>query len=267
MGKSGLARGVYILPNLFTAASLFFGFFSVLKTIEGDYHTAVLYIIISGLLDSLDGRIARLTRSESDFGVEFDSLVDLVSFGVAPALLIYMSSLSHFERFGWLAAFLFVACGALRLARFNVQSSDIERRFFQGLPIPAAAGELVTFVLFYRYFFGEAVIHPQVALGLVMTLSILMVSPVRYPSFKALGFKTRNSFYTLVAGLMVIIFIAVKPEVTMFCLGSLYIVGGFLGWIVFYKKRKEEEDAILRSGREVTGVNQLSIVNKDAERD
>ncbi|OGP12621.1 MAG: CDP-diacylglycerol--serine O-phosphatidyltransferase [Deltaproteobacteria bacterium RIFCSPLOWO2_02_FULL_50_16] len=244
MKRIGIAKGIYILPNLFTIASLFFGFYSILKSLNGSFRAAIIFILISGLFDLLDGRIARLTKSESDFGLELDSLVDLISFGVAPAILIYRASLSYFGRFGWLAAFLFIACGALRLARYNVQVSNVEKRYFQGLPIPAAAGMVVTFVLFYRYFLGDQIVHPPISFALVVLLSLLMVSPIRYHSLKISGLKARNSFYVLVALLVVIVVIAIKPEVTMFIFGSIYVLEGILEWIFFGRKRARETQAM-----------------------
>lgn len=268
MKRSGIARGIYILPNLFTAASLFCGFFSIVKSINGHYQTAIILIIMAGIFDLLDGRIARLTHSESGFGLEFDSLVDLISFGLAPAVLIYVCSLSHLGRFGWLAAFLFVVCGALRLARYNVQVSNVEKKDFQGLPIPAAAGEVITFVLFHRYFYGGGeIVHPQIAFALVFMMAILMVSPVRYRSFKSMGINKRNSFYVLVAVLMIIVIIAIKPEVTMFLLNSLYVLVGVVEWLIFFRKRRRERELELAKQRKMTGTNPLAIVKDSSKKE
>src|SRR5471030_2470512 len=138
---------VYILPNLLTTGNMFFGFYSMIQSLSGNFTMAAYAIIWAAVFDTLDGRVARLTRSTSKFGMEYDSLSDLVSFGVAPAILLYQWALKPFDRLGWLACFLFLACGALRLARFNVQVASIEKKYFQGLPIPMAAGIVATSVM------------------------------------------------------------------------------------------------------------------------
>ena len=138
--RESLKRGVYLLPNLVTTGGLFAGFYGIVATMKGDYQLAAWFILISAVFDALDGKVARLTGTTSRFGVEYDSLVDLVSFGVAPGLLMYSWALQPFGKFGWLAAFLYVVCGALRLARFNIQVNTVESRRFVGLPVPAAAG-------------------------------------------------------------------------------------------------------------------------------
>ena len=153
--KKSMKKGIYILPNLFTLGNMLCGFYSIISTIEGRFHHAAVAIFIAALADGLDGKIARLTKTCSRFGVEFDSLADLVSFGVAPALLIYIWALRPYQRVGWLAAFLFVICGALRLARFNVQVYTSENKYFTGLPIPAAATTIASFVLLHQFLFKE----------------------------------------------------------------------------------------------------------------
>ena len=149
-----LRKGVYILPNLVTSAGLFAGFYSIIATLNHDYRLAAIMILVSQLCDALDGRIARLTSSASSFGVQYDSLADLIAFGVAPGILVYTWALRPWGRWGWLAATLYVTCGALRLARFNVQYGSVERRHFVGLPIPAAADVIAATVLLYYYLNG-----------------------------------------------------------------------------------------------------------------
>ena len=180
-------KGIYILPNLLTSMSLFAGFYSMVATIDRKFVYASIAIFISCIFDMLDGRVARLTHSSSRFGLQFDSLSDAIAFGVAPALLAYMWALKGYGRFGWLAAFLFVACGALRLARFNVQAETVQKKQFLGLPIPAAAAGIAGSVLFYAWLgFGgglKTVLMPV----LIYILAFLMVSDVRYFSFKETG--------------------------------------------------------------------------------
>src|SRR5262249_13812461 len=147
-----LRKGVYILPNLFTSGGLFAGFYSIICTLNHEYQQAAVMILVAQLCDMLDGRVARLTRSTSSFGIQYDSLADLVAFGVAPGILVYIWALKPWGRWGWLAASLYVTCGALRLARFNVQIASVEKRHFVGLPIPAAADVIAATVLLYYYF-------------------------------------------------------------------------------------------------------------------
>lgn len=212
-------RGVYVLPNLFTTASLFLGVYAVIASARGDFVAAAVCIVVAHVCDGLDGRIARWTHTESAFGVEYDSLADLVAFGVAPAILTYRWALEPWGTWGWLAASLYVACGALRLARFNVQIALAEKRSFVGLPIPAAADMLAATVLLYAYFGGVGAANKRVVLLLaVYALAFLMVSNVRYRSFKDVDLRARAPFYTL-AGLLLVVTIAVAhPQVVLLSL-------------------------------------------------
>jgi CDP-diacylglycerol--serine O-phosphatidyltransferase len=224
--KERLRRGVYLLPNLFTALNLFFGFLSVISSINGHFITAAYAILIAGVFDSLDGKVARATRSTSHFGVEFDSLADLIAFGMAPALMIYLSSLSPMGRIGWLAAFLFVACGGLRLARFNSQVGKIGSDFFIGLPIPAAAYMNAVTVLFLNRLNLIHQVQPIIFLIMLYVLSFLMVSTIRYPSFKNAAFFRRKNFNILVTAIMILIFIAAQPPIALFFIVLAYIITG-----------------------------------------
>src|SRR3989338_9609026 len=167
--REGLRRSIAMLPSLCTTANLFFGFFSMTKTLSGEYVLAAYFIILSGLFDLIDGSVARLTKAESDFGLAYDSLVDLISFGVAPGLLMYIWSLQSLGRIGALATFVFIACGALRLARYNVQFDNIESKYFQGLPIPSGAGILITFVIFCEEFLGRQMTENYLVVALTVT--------------------------------------------------------------------------------------------------
>lgn len=235
---NSLRKGVYILPNLFTAASLFCGFFSVLRTLEEDFYAAALLILIAGFLDGIDGKIARYTNTSTRFGVEFDSLADVISFGVAPGILVYAWALEPFGRFGWLAAFLYVVCGAMRLGRFNIQVTNVESRYFSGLPIPAAAGLIATVILVY-YNLGDTGVSKHLTI-LIATyiLAFLMVSTIKYYSFKDLELFRRKPFHWLVISILVIIVIAYEPEYTLFGLFLAYALSGpFLTYILFRRRR------------------------------
>jgi len=184
-----MKKGIYIAPSLLTTAALFFGFASVLASFRGDFERAAWAIVAAGIFDMLDGKVARLTNTTSKFGVEYDSLSDLISFGVAPAVLAYAWALEPFGRSGSLAAFLYVACAALRLARFNVQSETVEKDKFKGLPTPGGAGMIAATVLFYYYMGGSGAFPEKhvTLLLLVYFLAFLMVSNVAYWSTKEMG--------------------------------------------------------------------------------
>ncbi len=220
-------KGVYILPNLITSASLFGGFYSIIASLDGNYERAAWAILVSAVLDGLDGRIARLTGTSSKFGVEYDSLADLIAFGLAPGILMFTWALRPFSRYGWLAAFLYVVCGALRLARFNVQVNTIESRRFNGLPIPAAAFLVSTTVLMFFYIGrgGEMTKHITVLL-LVYLLAFLMISNVKFYSFKELNIKQRMPFRLLVGLIFLLIAIAAEPVLILFTLSLGYVASG-----------------------------------------
>jgi CDP-diacylglycerol---serine O-phosphatidyltransferase len=227
-------RKIYIVPNIVTTANMFCGFYSVVASIHSDFVPASWAIVAAAVFDMMDGRIARMAKATSQFGVEYDSLSDLISFGVAPAALLYQWALSPFDRLGWLAAFLFLVCGALRLARFNVNVGIIPKSHFQGLPIPMGAGMVATFVIF-----NQALGWPSdksaknlLVLALTFGLSSLMVSTVPFPSFKELNWRSRASFGFLLIGVLSMILIAVRPEVTLFLLLAAYVLAS-LAWNVY----------------------------------
>jgi len=219
-------RGVYILPNLVTSASLFGGFYSIIASIDGHYEAAAIAILISGILDGLDGRIARITGTTSKFGMEYDSLSDLVAFGLAPGILIFMWALKPFGKYGWLAAFIYVVCGALRLARFNVQISTVESRRFNGLPIPAAAALVAATVLLFHSLGQGGTTKHVVILVLVYLLGFFMVSNIKYYSFKDIGLARRMPFRFLVALILLFILIAAEPYIMIFVLAFGYALSG-----------------------------------------
>lgn len=235
--KRKLAIHIYLLPNLLTTANLFFGFFAVIQAIRGEFIYAAYCIVAAAVFDLLDGRAARLTRSTSKFGAEYDSLCDLVSFGVAPAITVYLWALQPFGRMGWLAGFLFMACGALRLARFNVQANVIEKAYFQGLPIPMAAGIVASSVLAFSDMGWEANGNPLL-LAMTILLAFVMVSTFRYRSFKDLDLKSRVPFRYLIVGLSVMAVVAYRPEVNLFLLFLTYATLGAVFGVMRLGQRK-----------------------------
>ncbi len=229
-------RGVFLIPNLITTASLFSGFYAIVAAIDGRFYHAAWAIFISLVLDGLDGRIARITSSTSGFGTQYDSLSDLVAFGVAPGLLVYLWALKPFKQFGWVAAFLFVVCGALRLARFNVQQGSLDPRYFNGLPIPAAAMLIATAVAFYHeignWFPGK---HIYI-LAMIYVLSFLMVSNIKYASFKKVEVFRRHPFQTLVGLVLLFVVIAAAPDIMGFLVMILYVASGPLSTYLYYRR-------------------------------
>jgi CDP-diacylglycerol--serine O-phosphatidyltransferase len=234
--RIGIRKGIFLVPNLLTTGNLFCGFFAIISILKGRPFLGALAILIAVGFDQLDGKIARLAGASSRFGIEYDSLADLVSFGVAPALLIYYWALDGFGRLGWLAVFLFLACGALRLARFNVQTSTADPRYYTGLPIPAGATFIALTILLYHRL-GEKLTSEHIAiLIMVYVLSFLMVSNIRYPSFKELGLIRRKPFSVLVFVVSSLVVIVAEPEIMLFLFCFAYVLLGPLN--VIYRWRK-----------------------------
>ncbi len=240
INRDNMKKGIYILPNLFTTASLFFGFYSIIASIGGNFPKAAVAIIISCILDGLDGKIARVTNTTSKFGAEYDSLSDLIAFGMAPAILAYSWALVPFGRYGWLAAFLFVVCGALRLARFNVQIGVIDSKVFNGLAIPAAATVIATAVLFFYYLGGEGQFNHVSVLAGTVALALLMVSNVKYYSFKDLNFFSRKPFMTFVLIIFMLTVIVLEPQIMLFVLALSYSLSGPV-WMMFKIAKKQRQ--------------------------
>jgi CDP-diacylglycerol---serine O-phosphatidyltransferase len=236
-------RGTYILPNLFTTANMFCGFFGIISSINGNFQAAALAVLGSCLFDILDGKVARLVGATSRFGVEYDSLADLVAFGVGPGILMYLWALKPFGRLGWLAAFLFMACGALRLARFNVQVDSVSKKYFVGLPIPGAACMVATIVMFASQWKIPYV--PEHSILLLITtyiLGFLMVSNIPYNSLKELEMLKGRLLPMLFVVLVLITIVATKPHVMLFSLFLAYVISGPLGMLVRrYRQRRGSE--------------------------
>jgi CDP-diacylglycerol--serine O-phosphatidyltransferase len=233
-------KGVYVLPNLFTSMNLFCGFYSVIAAINGQFENAAISIFVAIVFDILDGKMARATNTTSRFGVEYDSLADLISFGLAPGLLIYLWALQPMGRLGWLAAFLFTVCGALRLARFNAMADTAPGSDFTGLPIPGAAAMAATTLLLCERTLVNFVEWPVVPMVMLYVLSFLMVSNVRYSSFKKHSLFKRFNFHVLVACILVFVFIAAEPPVALFLISLSYVLSGPLGLL---RRSKTEEGA------------------------
>lgn len=246
--KSPRKRGIYLLPNILTTANLFCGFYGMLASMQGAYELAAVLLVVAMILDSLDGRIARMTNTMSKFGAEFDSLADLVTFGVAPAILAYSWALAAYGKWGWLVAFLFVVCGALRLARFNIQIGIIESKVFNGLPIPGAASVIATGIMLYFYLGGEGKHHDLAILMTVAALALLMVSNLKYYSFKDLNFFSRKPFMSFVLIVIILIIVAAEPQITLFTFSVGYGLSGPCWWLIGHCRTmaKEKQEPSLK---------------------
>ena len=249
-----LRKGVYILPNLFTTGNLFCGFWAIVSVFQEKFLFAAVAILVASVFDVLDGKVARLSGATSKFGVQYDSLADLVSFGIAPALLAYSWALRPYGRFGWLAAFLFVVCGALRLARFNVMSASGETKYFKGLPIPAAACMIALTILLYLRLIETGWVKDIVILVMIYVLAFLMVSSIRYSSFKELNLARRKPFSIFMFVVLSMIVIVMEPVLVLFGFVLLYIALGPVNMVIAWHKKKvlkrmepvPEEDLVVR---------------------
>ncbi len=235
-------RGIYLLPNLFTTAALFCGFYAIISSINGKFETAAIAIFVAMVLDGIDGRVARLTNTESDFGAEFDSLADMVSFGLAPALIIYLWSLSTLGKIGWLVSFIYVACAALRLARFNTQASHSDKRYFQGLASPAAAA-VVAGLIWNGELIKEFISVPTLqylALATTLLAGLLMVSNVRYHSFKGVNWRSKVPFFTILMFVFALVFVSAEPALVLFAGFLVYALSGPILTVIMLRRRRAE---------------------------
>ncbi|HEY0659794.1 MAG TPA: CDP-diacylglycerol--serine O-phosphatidyltransferase [Lysobacter sp.] len=244
-------RGIYLLPNLFTSGGLFAGFYAIIAATQGHFDNACVAVFIAAILDGVDGRVARLTNTQSEFGMQYDSLADLISFGLAPALVMYHWALSTTRldgvvpgKLGWIAAFLYAACAALRLARFNSQVGQVDKRWFIGLASPAAAGLVVSFVWTCHEFGFTGEELRYVALAVTVAAALLMVSRLRYFSFKGGGPRSdRVPFLGIIVILAVVVAIAVDPPIVLLAIGTLYALSGPIYW-VWRRLRKMPPEAV-----------------------
>ncbi|MDY7117343.1 CDP-diacylglycerol--serine O-phosphatidyltransferase [Halomonas sp. SSL-5] len=225
-GRTVRRKGIYLLPNLFTTSALFAGFFAVVAGINGDFTAASVAIFIAMVLDGLDGRVARLTNTQSAFGAEYDSLSDMLSFGVAPALVAFTWILQDIGKTGWVVAFLYVACAALRLARFNVQVGSVDKKWFIGLPSPSAAAMVAASVWTFHSFDAEAFGFKLLMLVIVAAAGVLMVTNIRYYSFKDIDLKGPVPFVVLLAIVLGFVVISVEPSVMLLLLFGTYVASG-----------------------------------------
>ena len=249
-----MRRGIYILPNLFTTGNLFCGFWAIISVFQEKFFYAAVAILLACVFDILDGKVARLSGATSKFGVQYDSLADLVSFGIAPALLAFSWALRPYGKFGWLAAFLFVVCGALRLARFNVQSSSVEVKYFKGLPIPAAASMIALTILLYLRLIETDWVKDIVILVMIYVLAFLMVSNIRYFSFKELNLAKRKPFSIFIFIILSMIVIIMEPTIVLFVSVIFYVFSGPVNMLMAWHKKRTlrktepipEEDLVVR---------------------
>ena len=244
------SKGIYLLPNLFTTGALFAGYYSIIASINGKFEIAAITVFIAALLDGLDGRVARLTNTQSAFGEQYDSLSDLISFGLAPSLLMYNWSLHSLGaihpimgKIGWLVAFIYTVSGALRLARFNVQIGTIDKAYFQGFPSPAAAALVCSFVWVAvdHGFTGESLKY--IALGVTLISGLLMVSRFRYYSFKTLPFKESVPFVWILLLVMVFVLLTIAPAKVLLVVFSLYAFSGVAMTLYSLKQKRSNKNA------------------------
>ena len=234
-------RGIYLLPSMFTMANMFCGYACIVYSMRGEYATAAPFIGLAIVLDMLDGRVARMTGTSTAFGVEFDSLADVISFGVAPAILSFRWGLEPLGRVGWAAGFLFVAAAAVRLARFNIQSGSQDKRYFVGLPSPAAAGVLASTV--YLYPTGPQVaVHAVPVLAMVIVPALLMVSTLRFRSFKTLDLQLRRNYTALMLVALGLALVMASPEVALAAMAYSYLASGLVGMIWTRLRRRHADE-------------------------
>jgi CDP-diacylglycerol--serine O-phosphatidyltransferase len=249
-----MRRGIYILPNLFTTGNLFCGFWAIISVLDEKFFYAAVAILLACVFDILDGKVARLSGATSKFGVQYDSLADLVSFGIAPAMLAFSWALRPYGKFGWLAAFVFVACGALRLARFNVQSSSGEVKYFKGLPIPAAASMVALTILLYLRLIETGWVKDIIILVMIWVLAFLMVSNIRYFSFKELDLSKRKPFNLFILIILTMIVIVMEPVIVLSGFILFYVFSGPGNMVIAWQKKRRlrktepvpEEDLVVR---------------------
>lgn len=243
-------RGIYLLPNLFTTAALFAGFYAVLAAAAGRFEAAALAVFAAMLLDGFDGRVARMTHTQTAFGAEYDSLSDMVAFGVAPALVAYHWALGSLGKLGWLAAFIYTAAAALRLARFNTQVDTSDKRYFQGLASPSAAAIVAGSV----WIGADQGVDPAAVAWLVALLTVsaglLMVSNFRYLSFKQLNLQGRVPFMLAVAVMLIMALIVIHPPIILFLGFLIYAVSGPIWTLVRLRQRRRMRQRSRRSGDE-----------------
>lgn len=263
-GRKVRRRGIYLLPNLLTLGALFAGFYAIIAGMNGNFNAAGWAILIAAILDGLDGRVARLTNTQSAFGAQFDSLADMVSFGVAPALIAFSWALSSLGNTGWAASFIFISCAALRLARFNVQLGTVDKRFFVGLQSPVAAG-LVTFVVWVGHKYGiEPVGWVSVATAILTAFTgLLMISNYRYYSFKEVHFKGTVPYVVFLLAVVLLVVIAQKPHEVLLSMCLLYAVSGPV--ISLYRTSRRRAAGVAAKDADSAAMPEVDSAESDDE--
>ena len=249
-----MRKGIYILPNLLTTGNLLCGFWAIISVFQEQFYFAAVAILLASVFDAFDGKVAKLSGTTSKFGMQYDSLADLVSFGIAPALLAFSWALRPYGKFGWLAAFTFVACGAIRLARFNVLASSGETKYFKGLPIPVAASMIAFTILLYLRLIETNWVKDIVILVMIYILAFLMVSNIRYFSFKELGLAKRKPLSSFVFVVLSLIVIVMEPVVVLSGFVLFYVFSGPISMVLAWRKKRvlrrmepiPEEDLVIR---------------------
>jgi CDP-diacylglycerol--serine O-phosphatidyltransferase len=237
-------RGIYLLPNLFTTAGLFAGFYAIIAAIRGDFEPAAVAIFVAMIMDGLDGRIARMTNTQSDFGAEYDSLADMIAFGLAPALVVFEWAFMDLGKLGWMVAFIYTACAALRLARFNTQVTTQDKRYFQGLPSPAAAACIAGWVWLGSSYELSLSITATVGIALTLGAGLLMVSSMRYHSFKELDLRNKVPFIVVLGIVLVIALINIAPELILFAVFMTYAASGPVFTLIKLRQHKTERQHV-----------------------
>lgn len=251
--RSGRSRrGIYLLPTTFTVGNMFCGYAAIVMAFQGRLGLAALLVIIAGVLDALDGRIARFTGATSEFGVQFDSLADMVSFGLAPAVLAYVWALGRLDRIGWLVAFLYVVCAGMRLARFNIKANFQDKRWFAGLPSPMAAGAMASVVFAFPAPRTEDLLAVLATL-FAASLGLLMISTFRYRSFKELDLGNRRSYVYVLPLAAIIVAILIVPRWSFLTLATLYLISGPVLYLIGLVRRRSLGGDVAQ-GRERDGV-------------
>jgi CDP-diacylglycerol--serine O-phosphatidyltransferase len=236
-------RGIYLLPNLFTTGCLFAGFYAIVAAMGGHFESAAVAIFVAMIMDGLDGRVARLTNTQSQFGAEYDSLADMISFGLAPSLVMYVWSLSALGKLGWLAAFVYAAATALRLARFNTQVGRADKRYFQGLASPSAAAVVAGMVWVGQDYLADGHDAALVAFVITVGVGVLMVSNVRYRSFKDLDLKGKVPFVAILIMVLVFVLVSIDPPQVLFGIFFLYALSGPVMTLISLRRRRAERKA------------------------
>lgn len=242
-------RGIYLLPNLFTLTALFAGFYAIVAAMKGYFDNAAIAVFVAMIMDALDGRVARLTHTQTPFGAELDSLSDMVSFGVAPALIVYTWGLSSLGKTGWLIAFIFTAAVALRLARFNTQTESGDKRYFNGLPSPAGAALVVSLVWCLQEFSYTGIGLRVLVSVLSVLTSLLMVSNIRYYSFKDFDLKNKVPFVAILCIVLFFVLISVDPPTVLFILSSIFALSGPALWLWRHRKHWHRKKYLIKESK------------------